>query len=584
MTAVKLVRCVLAIIAAVAAARTAAGDQAFSQPPDGSGTLYQSSWYSPDGLDSDIYCWDNFTLAADGAISEIRWRGGYAYNQPVASEGAISEFTIEIYRSIPGGSQPDMGPGGRLYRRTFPGRANETFAGFFGGVRLYDYNVTLPSPFQAAAGVRYWVQIEAAQGLQPGTSWPPDWGLNRGVGGNNSHFRYLEVGQFQTITGDLAFSIFTSGAPSVSIAASASPAHGGTVTGAGSYPIGSLVTLDAQPGTGWGFVDWTENGAEVSVSPHYTFTASVDRTLVARFDAAYTITTGSSPSYAGVTTGDGVYIQGTPVTVTAAPAHGFVFNSWSDGSTLSTHTFTAGADVILWAFFDSEPLVSDFNFDDAPQATSLPIDLVDNGVTAYFTATGSGYSVQRADVFGFTPAGFEGLCLMPNSVFPADLIVDFSAPLVDFSIMYSPHELGCDDSAIMRVTVYLDAAPVATATTTCPRPGTWPTGILSIAAPAGQTFNRALVHYDQHPASCQDYGVIFMADNMIVTRAGAPCLADWDHNGTVNSTDVSEFINAWFEDQVMGTLVADWDHNGIVNSTDVSEFINSWFEDTAAGC
>ena len=39
MTAVKLVRCVLAIIAAVAAARTAAGDQAFSQPPDGSGTL-----------------------------------------------------------------------------------------------------------------------------------------------------------------------------------------------------------------------------------------------------------------------------------------------------------------------------------------------------------------------------------------------------------------------------------------------------------------------------------------------------------------------------------------------------------------
>ena len=62
------------------------------------------------------------------------------------------------------------------------------------------------------------------------------------------------------------------------------------------------------------------------------------------------------------------------------------------------------------------------------------------------------------------------------------------------------------------------------------------------------------------------------------------CPADFDHNGIVNSTDVGEFINAWFEDQVFGTLVTDWDHNGIVNSTDVGEFINSWFEDIAAGC
>jgi len=69
-----------------------------------------------------------------------------------------------------------------------------------------------------------------------------------------------------------------------------------------------------------------------------------------------------------------------------------------------------------------------------------------------------------------------------------------------------------------------------------------------------------------------------------VVAIGPACLADFNADGIVNSTDVSDFINAWFEDQVMGTLVADWDHNGIVNSTDVSEFINSWFEDAAAGC
>ena len=48
--------------------------------------------------------------------------------------------------------------------------------------------------------------------------------------------------------------------------------------------------------------------------------------------------------------------------------------------------------------------------------------------------------------------------------------------------------------------------------------------------------------------------------------------------------DVGEFINAWFADQVNGTLVADWDHNGIVNSTDVGEFVNDWFEDIVGPC
>jgi len=63
-----------------------------------------------------------------------------------------------------------------------------------------------------------------------------------------------------------------------------------------------------------------------------------------------------------------------------------------------------------------------------------------------------------------------------------------------------------------------------------------------------------------------------------VTTCGPACPGDWTRDGTVNSTDVSEFINTWFEDQVNGTLNADFDGNGVSNSTDVSEFINAWFE------
>jgi hypothetical protein len=70
----------------------------------------------------------------------------------------------------------------------------------------------------------------------------------------------------------------------------------------------------------------------------------------------------------------------------------------------------------------------------------------------------------------------------------------------------------------------------------------------------------------------------------VLTPVGAGCAADFNGDGTVNSTDVSDFINQWFQDQVDGTLVTDWDGNGVINSTDVSDFINAWFEDTTVGC
>jgi len=71
----------------------------------------------------------------------------------------------------------------------------------------------------------------------------------------------------------------------------------------------------------------------------------------------------------------------------------------------------------------------------------------------------------------------------------------------------------------------------------------------------------------------------------LTVLTGSPCcVSDWNHNGVVESADVSDFINDWFIDQLKESLITDWDGNGVANSTDVSQFINSWFEDLAAGC
>jgi hypothetical protein len=147
--------------------------------------------------------------------------------------------------------------------------------------------------------------------------------------------------------------------------------------------------------------------------------------------------------------------------------------------------------------------------------------LTAGGITARFSATGQGFSIQRADTMGFTPAGFSGNCVYPSSVFASDLRVQFAPPVSSFSLLYAPQELACDSSARTRVTAFRAGQPVGTSTTTADPPGTWPSATLAIAYAPG--FDLAVVHYDAPPPTGGDWGPIFMADNLAVTP-GPPSL------------------------------------------------------------
>jgi hypothetical protein len=155
-----------------------------------------------------------------------------------------------------------------------------------------------------------------------------------------------------------------------------------------------------------------------------------------------------------------------------------------------------------------------FAFDSTPQHTPLPLSLTVGGVTASFSATGQGFSIQAANTMGFTPAGFAGNCIYPNSIYLSDLHVSFTPALTGISIMYAPQELACDTTATMRITGYRSGTLVATSTATAPTPGTWPTGVLTLSS--AQAFDSVVIHYET-PPTCGDWGPIFMADNMTVT-------------------------------------------------------------------
>lgn len=67
------------------------------------------------------------------------------------------------------------------------------------------------------------------------------------------------------------------------VSTASSPPVAGVSIGGGMVPAGSAVTVTAVAKPGYQFVLWTENGAVVSLSPTYTFTANGPRTLVAQF-------------------------------------------------------------------------------------------------------------------------------------------------------------------------------------------------------------------------------------------------------------------------------------------------------------
>jgi hypothetical protein len=115
-------------------------------------------------------------------------------------------------------------------------------------------------------------------------------------------------------------------------------------------------------------------------------------------------------------------------------------------------------------------------------------------------------------------------------------------------------------------------------------------GLLLVSAPfvdlpdvadAGAAFAFAQDH-DCNGDGLGDVSQIALGQLADVNGNGIPdmceCLADWDHSGGVNSVDVGAFVNDWFIDQANGTLNADVNANGVTNTTDVSDFINAYFD------
>lgn len=128
------------------------------------------------------------------------------------------------------------------------------------------------------------------------------------------------------------------GGQTYTITAAANPINGGMVIGSGTYQEGQQCTLIAIANSEYDFVNWTENGTEVSSDMSYTFAVSANRQLVANFiqqaSQYYTISVSANPSMGGVVSGGGTYQQGQSCTVNAVANYGYSFENWTENGTL----------------------------------------------------------------------------------------------------------------------------------------------------------------------------------------------------------------------------------------------------------
>lgn len=133
----------------------------------------------------------------------------------------------------------------------------------------------------------------------------------------------------------------------------------GSVTGAGSYPYGTVVTLTAQAVDGYAFICWNDGD---TLNPR-SLVATADTFLKAMFfplvhdtidltPVFYRLQVMSDNSSLGLGVGSATLPDGTLAEVCALPLDGGRFVGWSDGVTANPRQVTVASDIALTAFFD----------------------------------------------------------------------------------------------------------------------------------------------------------------------------------------------------------------------------------------
>ena len=218
-----------------------------------------------------------------------------------------------------------------------------------------------------------------------------NWTENGNVVSTNASYSFTVTGN-RTLVANFQVQTFT-------VAATANPAEGGIVEGAGTYNFGIRCTLTATANEGYNFVNWTEDGEVVSTMATYTFPVTANHTLVANFELqTFRVKVAVNPAEAGSVTGEGIYNYGDEVTLTVVRNEDWAFLNWSENGELVSEELT-----YVFIITSNHDLDANFIYTEGVGENSISANIYPNPTSGEVVLEAEGLShVRIVNVYGQT--------------------------------------------------------------------------------------------------------------------------------------------------------------------------------------
>ena len=172
--------------------------------------------------------------------------------------------------------------------------------------------------------------------------------------------------------------------PPATLTVVANPSSGGTVSGAGTFQVGSSQTISATPSHAWVFAQWQDG---VTNNPRTVTVSAGGATYTATFLPPATLTVVANPTNGGFVAGGGTYAVGSSQTISATANSGWVFTQWQDAVTNNPRTVTVAVGGATYT------------------ATFLPaatLTVLANPTNGGFVAGGGSYAVGNSQTISAT--------------------------------------------------------------------------------------------------------------------------------------------------------------------------------------
>ncbi len=122
---------------------------------------------------------------------------------------------------------------------------------------------------------------------------------------------------------------------------------GGNVSGSGAFAHGTNASISATPNPGYLFSSWSGEGTTDANASTTLVAMSADRSLTANFEPVVHTLTVASPSEAqGSVIGGGNFSHGETASISANPATGYVFSSWTGSEVADPMTGSTTVNVL----------------------------------------------------------------------------------------------------------------------------------------------------------------------------------------------------------------------------------------------